>query len=193
MKMRHPENWYNPMCDSTLTCYNSGIDTEETLPNKHLDHLEDLIFVGRKEALEAVVLLSANLNLVSSGTVLPLSCSVLILLMASSSSEPNPFSIKSRSRSVILRQILTNIIKGNVANILRLCFYHLPRLSGIIQFDLDRCRRGSVYRPNTLEYRFSSPIRRDIILAPHTSYTEVSPTAVGVAASIYCLHWVLNS
>ena len=42
------------MCDSTLTCYTNGIDTEETLPNKHLEHLEDLIFTGRKEALTAV-------------------------------------------------------------------------------------------------------------------------------------------
>ena len=49
-----PYKLSTPMCDSTLMCYNNGIDTEETLPNKHLEHLEDLIFTGRKEALTAV-------------------------------------------------------------------------------------------------------------------------------------------
>ena len=42
------------MCDSTLACYNNGIDTEDDLPNKHLEHLEDSIFDGRRAAWRAV-------------------------------------------------------------------------------------------------------------------------------------------
>ena len=40
--------------DSTLVCYNNGIDTEETLPNKHLEHPEDMIMYGRRAALRTV-------------------------------------------------------------------------------------------------------------------------------------------
>ncbi len=42
------------MCDSTLSCYNNGIETEDTLPNTHLEHLEHLVFTGRKELWNAV-------------------------------------------------------------------------------------------------------------------------------------------
>ena len=39
--------------DSTLECYNNGIFTDD-MPNKHLDHLEDLILYGRREVTNAV-------------------------------------------------------------------------------------------------------------------------------------------
>ena len=67
--------------------------------------------------------------------------------------------------------------KGNVADILRLCLRHLPRISGIVQADWIGVGGGSVYCPNTVEYRFTYSVTQQIILAPHTSYTEVSPTA----------------
>ena len=167
------------MCDSTLTCYNNGIDTEETLPNKHLDHLEDLIFVGRKEALEAVrtALSKPKLSVKWDGAP---------AIVFGTNPANGKFFVGTKS---VFNKVKVKICysqadidkhyKGNVANILRLCFYHLPRLSGIIQADFIGVGGGAVYRPNTLEYRFSSPTNRDIILAPHTSYTEVSPTAVG--------------
>ena len=99
--------------------------------------------------------------------------------MASSSSEQNPFSIKSKSRSVILRRILTNITRATLRTFFAYAFIIFLVSVELSSFDFIGVGGGSVYRPNTLEYRFSSPIRRDIILAPHTSYTEVSPTAVG--------------
>ena len=42
------------MCDSTLACYNNGIDRDGTLPNKHLEHLEDLIFDWSQGSVDAV-------------------------------------------------------------------------------------------------------------------------------------------
>ena len=135
-------NWHNPMCDSTLTCYNSGIDTEETLPNKHLDHLEDLIFVGRKEALEAVrtALSKPKLSVKWDGAP---------AIVFGTNPANGKFFVGTKS---VFNKVKVKICysqadidkhyKGNVANILRLCFYHLPRLSGIIHFRLYRCRRG---------------------------------------------------
>ena len=126
-------NWHNPMCDSTLTCYNSGIDTEETLPNKHLDHLEDLIFVGRKEALEAVrtALSKPKLSVKWDGAP---------AIVFGTNPANGKFFVGTKS---VFNKVKVKICysqadidkhyKGNVANILRLCFYHLPRLSGIIQ------------------------------------------------------------
>ena len=67
--------------------------------------------------------------------------------------------------------------QGHVADILRLCLRHLPRISGIVQADWIGVGGGSVYRPNTVEYHFPYAINKQIILAPHTFYTEVSPDA----------------
>ena len=167
------------MCDSTLTCYNNGIQTEDTLPNKHLEHLEDLIFTGRKEALNAVwsAINKPTLSVKWDGAP---------AIVFGTNPDNGKFFVGTKS---VFNKVKVKICysqadidkhyKGNVANILRLCFYHLPRLSGIIQADFIGVGGGAVYRPNTLEYRFSSPTNRDIILAPHTSYTEVSPTADG--------------
>ena len=39
--------------NSTVNCYTISIDTDD-MPNKHLDHLEDLVFFGRREVTNAV-------------------------------------------------------------------------------------------------------------------------------------------
>ena len=67
--------------------------------------------------------------------------------------------------------------KGELANILRLCFRHLPRIGGIVQGDYIGVSGGTSL-PNTLEYIFSTPTTEHIVFAPHTNYTEISPTAV---------------
>jgi hypothetical protein len=167
------------MTDSTLTCYNNGIDTEEHLPNKHLDHLEDLIFVGRKEALNAVrtALSKPKLSVKWDGAP---------AIVFGTNPANGKFFVGTKSvfnkvkvKICYSQEDIDQLYKGNVADILRLCLHNLPRLSGIFQADFIGVGGGSVYRPNTLEYRFSTPTSRDIILAPHTSYTEVSPTADG--------------
>ena len=64
-----------------------------------------------------------------------------------------------------------------MANILRLCFRHLPRIGGIVQGDYIGISGGTRYTPNTLEYIFSTPTPEHIVFAPHTNYTEISPDA----------------
>ena len=167
------------MCDSTLACYNNGIETEGTLPNKHLEHLEDLIFTGRKEALSAVwsAINKPKLSVKWDGAP---------AIVFGTNPENGKFFVGTKSvfnkvkvKICYSQEDIDKHYKGNVADILRLCLRHLPHLSGIVQADFIGVGGGSVYCPNTLEYRFPSKTRRDIILAPHTSYTEVSPTAVG--------------
>ena len=75
-------------------------------------------------------------------------------------------------------QTLIKNHKGNVAQILTACFYALPRTCrGIYQADFIGFGGELYYKSNTILYLFPSVITQDVILAPHTSYKEVSPTA----------------
>ena len=170
------KNWHKTMCDSTLTCYNSGIDTRD-MPNKHLEHLEDSIFDGRRVAAAAIkdTLLCRKVSVKWDGAP---------AIVFGTNPENGKFFVGTKSvfNKVKVKINYTNEDidqnhTGNVADILRLCLYHLPRLNGIFQADFIGVGGGRSYTPNTITYRFPTPIGRDIILAPHTSYTEISPNA----------------
>ena len=164
------------MCDSTLTCYNSLIDTED-MPNKHLEHLEDSIFDGRCVALAAVkeALTCKDISVKWDGAP---------AIVFGTNPANGMFFVGTKSvfnkKKVLINYTYDDIAKnhkGNVADILRLCLRYLPHISGIVQADWIGVGGGSVYCPNTVEYRFAIPIGQQIILAPHTSYTEISPDA----------------
>ena len=164
------------MCDSTLTCYNSGIDTRN-MPNKHLEHPEDSIFDGRRAALAALkeMVLCRKVSVKWDGAP---------AIVFGTNPENGKFFVGTKSvfnkKLVKINYTNEDIDKnhtGNVADILRLCLYHLPRISSIVQADFIGVGGGRSYTPNTITYRFPTPINRDIILAPHTSYSEVSPNA----------------
>ena len=147
------------------------------MPNKHLEHLEDSIFDGRRVALAAVkeALTVKNLSVKWDGAP---------AIVFGTNPANGQFFVGTKSvfnkKKVLINYTYEDIgtnHKGNVADILRLCLRHLPRISGIIQADWIGVGGGSVYCPNTVEYRFATPIAQQIILAPHTSYTEVSPNA----------------
>ena len=167
------------MCDSTLTCYNNGIETEDTLPNTHLDHLEDLIFTSKRQTLSVLreIFMGVRLSVKWDGAP---------AIVFGTDPRNGKFFVGTKSvfnkvkvKICYTYEDIDEYYKGNVADILRLCLHHLPRVSGIIQADWIGVGGGSVYCPNTVEYRFSSKTRRDIILAPHTYYDEISPNAVG--------------
>ncbi|AIX17597.1 hypothetical protein Syn7803C66_160 [Synechococcus phage ACG-2014b] len=147
------------------------------MPNKHLEHLEDSIFDGRRVALAAVkqALTVKKVSVKWDGAP---------AIVFGTNPDNGQFFVGTKSvfnkKKVLINYTYEDIEtnhKGNVADILRLCLRHLPRISGIVQADWIGVGGGSVYRPNTVEYKFSTPIAQQIILAPHTSYTEVSPTA----------------
>ena len=167
------------MCESTLRCYNNGIETEESLPNTHLDHLEDLIFTGRGQLHNA-------LREIYSGVRLSVKWDGAPAIVFGTDPRNGKFFVGTKSvfnkvkvKICYDQEDIDKYYKGNVADILRLCLRHLPRLTSIIQADWIGVGGGSVYCPNTVEYRFPSKTRRDIILAPHTYYDEISPNAVG--------------
>ena len=154
-------------------------DEEQTLPNKHLEHLEDSIFDGRRVALDAVkqAALCRKVSVKWDGAP---------AIVFGTNPENGKFFVGTKSvfnkKLVKINYTNEDIDQnhtGRVADILRLCLYHLPRISGIVQADFIGVGGGRQYTPNTITYRFPSAIGRDIILAPHTSYTEVSPTAEG--------------
>lgn len=149
------------------------------MPNKHLEHLEDLIFTGRKETLDAVwfALNKPELSVKWDGAP---------AIVFGTNPANGKFFVGTKSvfnkhkiKICYDQADIDKFYTGNVADILRLCLWKLPRIGGIVQADWIGVGGGSVYRPNCLEYRLSAPILSDIILAPHTSYTEVCPDAVG--------------
>ena len=103
------------------------------MPNKHLEHLEDLVFSGRKEVLDAVwsALNKPKLSVKWDGAP-------AIVFGTNPANGQFFVGTKSVFNKVKVKICYTQAdidehYKGNVANILRLCLYHLPRLSGIIQ------------------------------------------------------------
>jgi hypothetical protein len=60
--------------------------------------------------------------------------------------------------------------EGKVAEILHLCFDHLPRTKSIIQGDWIGVGGSDTYQPNTITYRFPEVIKEKIIVCPHTIY-----------------------
>ena len=149
------------------------------MPNTHLDHLEDLIFTGRGQLLDA-------LREIYSGVRLSVKWDGAPAIVFGTDPRNGKFFVGTKSvfnkvkvKICYDQEDIDKYYKGTVADILRLCLRHLPRLSSIIQADWIGVGGGSVYCPNTVEYRFPSKTRRDIILAPHTYYDEISPNAVG--------------
>jgi len=59
---------------------------------------------------------------------------------------------------------------GKVADVLHLCFDHLPRTNAIYQGDFIGAGGSDTYRPNTITYKFPEVITQDLIIAPHTVY-----------------------
>jgi len=60
--------------------------------------------------------------------------------------------------------------EGKVADVLHLCFDHLPRTNAIYQGDFIGAGGSDTYRPNTITYKFPNVILQDLIIAPHTIY-----------------------
>jgi len=147
------------------------------MPNKHLEHPEDSIIAGRRVALRAVKELISTKNLSVKWDGAP------AIVFGINPSNRQFFvgtkSVFNKKRPKInySPEDIDKNHKGAVADILRLCFRHLPRYNRIIQCDWIGVGGGSVYQPNTIAYHFHTPVYSKIIVAPHTEYTELSPTA----------------
>jgi len=145
------------------------------MPNKHLEHPEDSIISGRRNALRAVRELIKTKTLSVKWDGAP----AIVFGMTNGSFFVGTKSVFNKRRPKINRcpADIDKNHKGAVADILRLCYRHLPRVNGIYQADWIGVGGGQIYQPNTIEYRFSEPVYSKIIVAPHTQYTELSPDA----------------
>jgi len=163
-----------------FSCYYIRVEKPRLMPNKHLEHPEDAVFDGKRQVLY-------NLKqMVSARTNISVKYDGAPAIVFGINPNNGRFFVGTKSvfnkKKVLINYTHEDIDKnhsGNVADILRLCLRYLPRTPGINQADWIGVGGGRVYTPNTITYRFPSATDCAIILAPHTSYAEVSPTAVG--------------
>ena len=126
------------------------------MPNKHLEHPEDSIISGRRNALRAVRELIKTKTLSVKWDGAP----AIVFGMTNGSFFVGTKSVFNKKRPKINRcpADIDKNHKGAVADILRLCYRHLPRANGIYQADWIGVGGGQIYQPNTIEYRFSEPV-----------------------------------
>jgi len=79
---------------------------------------------------------------------------------------------------------IDSLYNGNVADILHLCFDHLPHTDAIYQGDWIGEGGDTEYTPNTITYQFPDIIDQKIIVAPHTVYTAENDLRDSSATSI---------
>ena len=147
------------------------------MPNKHLEHPEDLILLGTdpNEVLDHLFMVH---KLTTKWDGAP---SIVF------GKNDGKFFVGTKSvfnkRKVKINYSVADIAanhEGAVAQILTACFYCLPRIEGIVQADFIGFGGSDNYRPNTITYKFPNVISQDVIIAPHTAYNEVSPNAVPI-------------
>ena len=147
------------------------------MPNKHLEHPEDLILLGTdpNEVLDHLFMVH---KLTTKWDGAP---SIVF------GNNNGKFFVGTKSvfnkKKIKINYSVADIVKnheGAVAQILTACFYSLPRIEGIVQADFIGFGGSDSYRPNTITYKFPSIISQDVIIAPHTAYNEVSPNAVPI-------------
>ncbi len=166
---------YKTACGCSIIWVSETIE----MPNKHLEHPEDSILQGRKVAIDAIKELVTVTRLSVKWDGAP-------AIVFGTNPENGKFFVGTKSvfnkRKIKINYSHEDIDQnhqGTVGDILRLAFDYLPRINRIIQADWIGVGGGSVYTPNTIQYKFATPISQQIILAPHTEYTELSPTAEG--------------
>ena len=147
------------------------------MPNKHLEHPEDLILLGTdpNEVLD-------HLFMVHKITTKWDGAPSIVF-----GKNDGKFFVGTKSvfnkRKVKINYSVADIAanhEGAVAQILTACFYCLHRIEGIVQADFIGFGGSDNYRPNTITYKFPNVISQDVIIAPHTAYNEVSPNAVPI-------------
>ena len=158
--------------------YNKDIQ-EEAMPNKHLMHPEDSILFCRMEAIDAIkeLLTIGKLSVKWDGAP----AIVFGINPTNGQFFVGTKSVFNKRRPKInySPEDIDKNHKGYVADVLRLCFRHLPRYHRIIQCDWIGVGGGAVYQPNTIAYHFPSPVYSKIIVAPHTEYKEIGPDVEG--------------
>lgn len=179
--MDHLENCTKGSCRSACGCAIIWVsDTEETLPNKHLEHPEDNLFNG----VDPYEVLDSLINFEYASTKWDGAPAIVF------GHNEGKWFVGTKSvfnkKKVLINYSPADIARnhnGPVAQLLTACFYALPRVEGIYQGDFIGFGGRDIYKANTIEYKFPDVISEDVIVAPHTKYREISPDAIAEPAS----------
>lgn len=153
------------------------------MPNKHLEHPEDLILTGETWVVDAMFG-QANCSLKIDGAPAIVWGTLDGKFFVGTKSVFNKKLIKIAYTQEDIDTFYSK--HENVRLILSACLQYLPRVDGIYQGDFIGFGGTDTYKPNTLTYKFPEVISQDIIIAPHTEYqvpgkmcdAEASPISV---------------
>ena len=146
------------------------------MKNTHLEHPEDAILTGGKQA--AFELLNFFQSQNSKFTVKWDGAPAIVF---GTCPETGKFFVGTKSvfnkKKIKINYSHLDISKnheGRVESILHTAFECLPHIDGIVQGDFIGYGGSDKYQPNTIQYTFDSVIGESLIFAAHTSYTGES-------------------
>lgn len=153
------------------------------MPNKHLEHPEDLILTGESWVVDSMFG-QAKCSLKIDGAPAIVWGTLDGKFFVGTKSVFNKKLIKIAYTQEDIDTFYSK--HENVRQILSACLQYLPRVDGIYQGDFIGFGGTDTYKPNTLTYVFPEIVSQDIIMAPHTEYqvpglmcdAEASPISV---------------
>ena len=136
--------------------------------NKHIEHPEDMVLSGDLSVLNWFTT-NGNISAKIDGSP---------AIVWGTNPSNNKFFVGTKSvfnkRLIKINYNHTDIDrnhKGQVADILHICFDNLPFTSNIYQGDFIGFGGTDNFNPNTIRYFFQDKVSQEIVIAPHTSYT----------------------
>lgn len=142
------------------------------MKNKHLEHPEDSILLGKDSALNVINFLAQK------NSKLTVKYDGAPAIIFGSNPENGKFFVGTKSvfnkKKIKINYNHFDIAQnhdGKVAEILHVAYQCLPRIAGVVQGDFIGFGGNDFYKPNTIEYQFDLIVQEDFIFAAHTSYT----------------------
>lgn len=138
------------------------------MQNKHLEHPEDCILTGDLSVLDWFYETDSTISVKMDGAP---------AIVWGTNPANGKFFVGTKSvfnkvkiKIAHSHKEIASLYQGKVADILHVCFNHLPRTKSIIQGDFIGLGGQRSYTPNTLTYKFPEIVEQVIIVAPHTIY-----------------------
>jgi hypothetical protein len=140
------------------------------MQNKHLEHPEDCILTGDLSVLDWFYETDSTISVKMDGAP---------AIVWGTNPANGKFFVGTKSvfnkvkiKIAHSHKEIASLYQGKVADILHVCFNHLPRTKSIIQGDFIGLGGQRSYTPNTLTYKFPEIVEQVIIVAPHTIYGD---------------------
>jgi hypothetical protein len=141
--------------------------SKQSVQNKHIEHPEDSILTGDLSVLDWF----------SADSTISVKIDGAPAIVWGTNPANGKFFVGTKSvfnkvkiKIAHSHEEIASLYSGKVADILHVCFNHLPRTNSIIQGDFIGLGGQRRYTPNTLTYVFPEIVQQVIIVAPHTIY-----------------------